>query len=109
MWDGRERRKNNRDTQVLTKAILTANANFTGYHKDINYLKEGIDEIKTNAKDHTKEMKELTAKVADLPCNGQIEKIKGLKGRVDWLYFAFVIVVVVGIVLGLWMRNGIAK
>jgi len=84
MWDGKERRKNNRDTQDLTKAILTANANFTGYHKDIKYLKEGIDTIKTDVKEHCQELKDLNNKVDTLPCNGHLEKIKGLGKTVDW-------------------------
>jgi len=55
-------------------------------------------------------------KVNKLPCdlheerakrfNGVVEaKMDGIKTRVTWLYFAFAIVILSGIVLGVWMKT----
>lgn len=95
MWDGKtERRKKNRETAVLTKAILTANANFTGYHKDIGYLKDGIDEIKADGRLHTQEIKQLHTKFDRLPC-------KTLKERINWAVLSIKVLWGVIIISGL--------
>jgi len=104
MWDGKERRKNNRDTANLTKAILTANANFTGYHKDISYLKDGIDRIEGNVKTHTQEFKELHIKFDRLPC-------KTMKERINWVTLSvkvlWGVLIVGGLIKGILLLNGI--
>ncbi len=33
------------------------------------------------------------------------ERVRGLSGRVNWLYFAFAIVILAGIVLGVWIKH----
>ena len=108
MWDGKDRRKNNRDTADLTKAITACNANLTGFNTNIDYLKLGQDEIKKDVKLHTKELKELNSKVDTLPCNGHIAKIDGLKTSVSlnskWIYGIVITVGLSGIgaALVLW-------
>ncbi len=99
IWDGKDRRKNNRETQVLTKAILTANANFTGYHKDMEYLKKGQDDIKAEGKLHTQEIKSLNTQVA-----GILPQVKnnrnGVKDNRVWIR-SIVIIVGGGILIAL--------
>lgn len=75
-------------------------------------LNELLTEIKAWSKQiHEQRHKENLSKfdklfdlVRDLPCKGHIEKFKSVETRISWLYLVFIVVVIGGIVLGLWIK-----
>ena len=76
---------------------------------EIARLQERTEHIITKIDDHKGTTNKIWDKLDKLPCGAMKEKVKGMGIRVNWLYFAFTIVILGGIVLGVWMRNGMAK
>ena len=75
-------------------------------------LEERMARIETNVEQLQKTMSEdvkhtlskIWDKVDILPCAVHNEKFKSIQARVSWLYFAFVVVIIGGIVLGIWIK-----
>lgn len=51
-------------------------------------------------KDIKSKIDRICNRTNDLP-----ERMKGMQTRISWLYFAFTIIVIGGIVLGLWVKG----
>ena len=63
-----------------------------------------IQHQKTLENDIKPTLSDIWRKVNSFPCGIHAERMKGLSTRVNWLYFAFVIVILSGIVIGIWIK-----
>ena len=72
-------------------------------------LEEKSEHIISKLDDTRDNIGKIFTKLDELPCATHTEKIKGLISQMNYLYWVFAIVVICGIVLGIWMRNGMAK
>lgn len=79
--------------------MATIGERMAALETSVTQLQKTIDDdIKTTLAD-------IWKKVSEFPCGANAVKIEGLKTRMNWLYFAFAVVVIGGIVLGLWLRS----
>lgn len=51
-----------------------------------------------------KELETIKINIAELPCKVHVEKMKGISGRINLLYWVMGTVVIGGIVFGIWIK-----
>jgi len=64
---------------------------------------ENIETVVSNGL--SKQIGKIFDKLEEKPCSAHQERLRGMSNRIGWLYFAFTIVILSTVVMGVWIKS----